>query len=116
MVDRTAEFDAKDAQENKVFGIFSYIGILVLVSLFARKESKWTRFHVNQGLVIAICEIVAGTVLGILSRIPYVGWVFNLVLAAVEVVAVIVSVLGIVQAAKGQAKELPVIGQIKLLK
>ena len=54
MTDRTAEFEQEDIQKNKVMNILAYIGILVLVPIFAAKESKSARFNANQGLVILI--------------------------------------------------------------
>ena len=46
-----------DVQENKVMGILAYLSFLVLIPLFAAKESPFARFHTNQGLVLAIGEI-----------------------------------------------------------
>ena len=41
------EVTPEDVQNNKVFAILAYIGILVLVPIFAAKESKFARFHAN---------------------------------------------------------------------
>ena len=115
--DRTAEFDQNDAQQNKVMGILSYIGILVLIPIFAAKNSKFARFHANQGLVIAICEIASYIVLSLLlGRIPYVGGVFTFINFLLDAFLLVLSILGIVFSAKGQAKELPIVGKIKILK
>ena len=114
--DHTEEFDPQDAQTNKVYGILAYIGILVLVPIFAAKESKWARFHANQGLVLCIVLVAASLIMGILGSIPYLGWLFYIIGALLEIPAVILMVLGIVGAAKGQAKELPIIGGIRILK
>ena len=51
VVDRTAEFESQDIQDNKVMNILAYIGILVLVPIFAAKNSKVARFSSNQGLI-----------------------------------------------------------------
>ena len=50
-----------DVQENKVMGILAYLSFLVLIPLFAARESPFARFHTNQGLVLAIGEI--GTII-----------------------------------------------------
>lgn len=105
---------------DKVYGILSYIGILVLVPLLAGK-SQFARFHANQGLVLFIADIVLGAVIGIsvgvLSLIPFVGIVIGSILSGVLGLAIfILMIMGIVNAANGEMKPLPVIGGIKLIK
>ena len=109
--------DPQDAEQNKVMGILAYIGLLCLVPIFAAKESKFAQFHANQGLVLAIAEIASSVVFGsILSRIPYIGWLFGIVGWGVSVAALVFAVMGIVDVCGGKAKALPIIGTIKILK
>jgi len=113
--------DPKDAQDNKIMGILAYLGILVLVPIFAAKESPFARFHANQGLVLLIAYIAAYIVIAILSAILAVIS-FSLLLlvsllnAAVGIGILVFAVLGIINAVKGEMKELPLIGSIKILK
>ncbi|MGN0669342.1 MAG: hypothetical protein ACI4JZ_02220 [Oscillospiraceae bacterium] len=105
---------------DKVYGILSYIGILVLVPLLAGK-SQFARFHANQGLVLFIADIILGVVIGIsvsvLSLIPFVGSVLGGILSGVLGLGIfILMIMGIVNAANGEMKPLPVIGGIKLIK
>ena len=65
--DYTEVFDPNDVSSNRAMGILAYIGVLVLVPLFAAKDSPFARFHCNQGIVLAITEVVLGVVLKILS-------------------------------------------------
>ena len=120
MKDHTSEFDPTDIQNNKTMGILSYIGLLVLVPIFAAKDSKFARFHANQGLVLVIAQAIITTVLSItaviLGLIPYVGWFLALIVRLLIPVVYIPSIIGIINAAKGQAKELPIIGGIRILK
>ncbi len=106
--DTTAEYDPADIEANKVFAVLAYLGILVLVPIFAAKESKFARFHANQGLVLAIVELACS----ILSGIPILGIIFGLL----GFICVIFAILGIVNACKGLAKELPIIGKFVILK
>lgn len=102
-----AEIDPADVSANKVMAILAYFGILVLIPLFAAKESKFARFHANQGLILLICEAV----IFFIGRIPGVSalaWILNI---AVGVFAII----GIINAAKGEAKPLPFIGNFKII-
>ena len=60
-------FNTEDVEQNKVFGILSYIGILVLVPILAAKDSQYARFHANQGLVLFITDVIIGACMSILS-------------------------------------------------
>lgn len=106
--DYTSELDPKDVESNKVMAILAYFGILVLIPIFAAKDSKFAKFHANQGLILfIICFACA-----ILSSIKFIGWIFSIV----EVVVGILAIIGIIYAAQGKAKELPVVGNWKILK
>ncbi len=118
--DTTAEFDQADIQANKIMGILAYLSWLVFIPIFAAKNSKFARFHANQGLVLLIAEAAWGIVYGITSAIMYriawwLGGLFSFV-GIVSLVFVLLMVLGIINASKGKAKELPVIGKIRILK
>lgn len=120
MSDHTAAFSPEDIAQNKVMAILSYIGILVLVPIFAAPKSAFARFHANQGLVLLIAEVIWGVVYGVVSAILYtVFWMLGAlfsIIGIVSLVFVVFMILGIVNAASGKAKELPIIGQIKILK
>lgn len=49
--------DPQDVQANKVMAILAYFGLLVFVPLFAAKESRFARFHTNQGAYSSYCRI-----------------------------------------------------------
>ena len=115
-VDHTAEFDPADIQQNKVMGILAYLSWLVLVPLLAAPQSRFARFHANQGLVLAIVEIAVGVVFFILSLIPFIGILFVILMSLVQLCCLVMAILGIISAANGQCKELPLIGKLKLLK
>lgn len=118
--DFTGQFDQNDIISNKVMAVFSYIGILFLVPLLGAKNSRFARFHANQGIVLFICGIVWGIVFGIVSailgRIPVVGMIIGLVGGLVSILFFVLMIIGIVNAAQGKAKQLPLIGGITILK
>lgn len=114
--DSTSEFDENDIQQNKTMSIFAYLSWLVLIPLLAAKESKFARFHCNQGIILAIVEIIAWVVLSLLSIIPYVGWIFVIFNVLLSVACLVLAILGIINAVNGKAKELPVVGKIRILK
>lgn len=111
-----------DAQQNKVMGILAYLSWLVLVPLLAAKESPFARYHTNQGLALAIVEIawwilsailtaIAGASysLGLIAIVGVISWILGIIF-------LVFSIIGIVNAAKGEMKPLPLIGGIKILK
>jgi len=102
--------DPKDAQDNKVMGILAYFGPLVLVPILAAKESPFARFHSNQGLILCIIWFAVVILSFIL---PWqLAFLCSLLYLAIGVFAII----GIINAVKGEAKELPLIGSFKILK
>ena len=119
--DTTADFDKADIEQNKIMGILAYLSWLVLIPIFAAPNSKFARFHANQGLVLAITEIAWWILTGIVSAILYaiswtLGAIFGTLLGLVNLVFLVLLILGILNAANGKAKELPIIGKFKLLK
>ena len=114
--DSTSEFDPNDIKQNKVMAILAYLSWLVLIPLFAAKESKFARYHCNQGIMLAIAEIIVWVIFGILSIIPYVGWIFIVLNSLISLVCLVFAVTGIINAANGKAKELPFIGKFNILK
>ena len=114
--DYTGSFNPQDIQKNKAMSILAYIGILALIPVFAAKNSAYAKFHANQGLLLLIAEAAVGLVFGLLGLIPYVGVVFQILLWTCEVIFGALSVIGIVHAVFGKAKELPFLGGFYLLK
>lgn len=100
-----AEIDPADAGNNKLMGVLAYLGVLVLIPLIAAKESKFVRFHVNQGLILLICSVVSWFVGSISSAL---AWVLN---TAIFVLAII----GIYNVVKGETKELPLVGEFRII-
>ena len=119
--DTTADFDKKDVEQNKIMGILAYLSWLVLIPIFAAPKSKFARFHANQGLVLAITEIAWWIVSGIVNAILYsinwrLGSIAGTLFGLANLIFLVVALLGIINAANGRAKELPVIGKFKILK
>lgn len=80
-------FDAKDVEENKIIAALSYLGILVLIPLLARKDSKFCQEHAKQGLVTFIAAVVLGFV-------PFVGWALDVVILVINIIALVNAVQG----------------------
>lgn len=107
--DTTSEFEQSDIEENKIMAVLAYLSWLVLIPLFAASKSKFAYYHCNQGIVLWIFGIVAS----VLGFLPLVG---KLLGGVVGIVTLVLSILGIVNAATGKAKELPIVGSARILK
>jgi uncharacterized membrane protein len=112
--------DPADVDKNKIFAVLAYLGILFLVPLLAAKDSRFARYHTNQGVVLfltaIVCWIGAFIVSFAIAFIPFIKFVACLVWPVVWLGVLALAVLGIINAAKGECKPLPVIGQFKLIK
>ena len=105
---------------DKVFSALGYVGILFLIPLLAGK-TDYTRFHANQGLVLFIADVILGIAAGIvgaiLGFIPILGAVIaGIIGGAASIFSLILMIIGIVNAAQGEMKPLPIIGGITIIK
>ena len=103
-------YDQEDIEKNKIIAGLSYIWILFFLPLVACPDSKFGRFHANQALVLFIISTAGSIVLGI---IPILGWIL---LPFFGIACFVFMILGIVNGVTGKAKELPLIGTIKIIK
>ena len=92
----------------KVTSIFAYLGIIFWLIGYLAGDKEGAKFHLNQGLVLAIVNIIVS----ILGYIP----VVNIVAGILGIVVFIFAIMGIVYACKDEDKELPLIGKIQILK
>ena len=83
--------------EEKIWGAVSYLWILSLVALAARKNDAYVRFHASQGSLLFVISLV-------LMLLPGIGWLLNILIG-------IAAVVGIVKALQGEQWEIPVLGQ-----
>lgn len=103
-----------------VMGVLAYLGILVLVPIFAAKDSKFAKFHANQGLVLFVFGLVYGVAYSILSFIlafvPFIGGLIIGLFGLVSLVFLAFAILGIINVVRGDEKELPIVGHFRFLK
>ncbi len=120
MPDSTSEYSAEDISKNKIISLFSYIWILFLVPMFAAKDSKFARFHANQGLVLFIIEtaavILQKVCAVVFGPIFLLGALLGIAFWLVDILTLALAIIGIINAVQGKAKRLPVIGKINILK
>lgn len=126
--DTTANYNVADINDNKGISVLSYIGILFLIPLLAKKDSPYAQYHAKQGFNLFLLDVAIGIVNLILGffKVPktvygfvydyetplfvsIISWLLGLGVLAL-------AIIGIVNAVQGKAKELPIIGKIKILK
>ena len=95
-------FDKKDVEENKVIAALSYIGILFLIPLLAKRESKFAQEHAKQGLILFIVWIIGSFIFWF----PFIGWLLGLALLILDIIAFI-------KCLSGEFWEVPVLGAFR---
>lgn len=100
-------FDKKDIEDNKVIAAIGYIGILCLIPLLAKKDSKFCQEHGKQGFVLFIFEVAVM----ILGMLPVIGWL--LVGPIGSIIALILSLICLIKTLQGEFWEIPVLGQYR---
>ena len=130
--DSTDEFDEKDIKDNTFLAILSYLSILVVIPYFGSNNSKYVRYHAIQGMNLLLFWGIYTIMNNILSNIKVTELVVNfdgirgsklvtpiwvtLPLGLVQAMLIALSIIGIVYVLQGKAKELPIIGKLKIIK
>lgn len=110
--DKVVKFDSKDIEDNKAMAILAYI--IFFIPMIAAPNSPFAKFHANQGLVLFLAGLVSYVAMIILGFLTL-GLTF-LLMPLLWIGMLVLAILGIVNAASGEAKELPIIGSMKLYK
>lgn len=113
MNDETSKFYQQDIDQTKGLAILSYLSLLFLIPMLVNKDSEFTKFHVNQGLILFLLSLVVGAARFVLHFVPFFG---DLISGLLSLLLLVLMILGIVNAAQGKAKRLPVIGNMDLYK
>jgi uncharacterized membrane protein len=123
------KFDKKDIEAGKGMAVLSYI--IALIPYFAEKKNPFVRFHAVQGInililaaaywiaqaiIVAIVTAIAcaGSPLmclanwGIINTISTILWLGGMAITALDIV-------GLVYAATGRAKLVPILGKIRII-
>ena len=111
--DTSGEYAREDIEKNKVICALAYIPILFFLPLVAcPKDSKFAKFHANQGLLVLILAVVCNVIGSLIGLIPIFGTIVWILL---DVVIFGAFLFGLINTLQGKAKELPFIGGIRLI-
>ncbi len=118
--DHTAAYNPADIKNGTLMAVLAYLGWLLLIPLFVEKKNAFVRFHVNQGLILAILGTAYSFVSWVITTLLGLIWgvlatIAGVLLGIGSLVLFVAMVIGIINAATGKAKELPYVGQYRIL-
>ena len=116
MANEEKKFTKKEIDDGKFMAILSYIGILALIPYLAEKNNKFVMYHAKVGLNLFLLEVIASVALSALGFTIILLPLIALASPVVGIGSVVLSIIGIVNVCNGEAKELPVIEKIKIVK
>jgi uncharacterized membrane protein len=106
-----------DLSDHKLYAILGYIiPFLFFLPLLqdSSKNNAFARFHANQQLLILIILVSFWALNNVLFMILYFIWFAIAPLISLAILVLVI--IGVINAAKGEMKELPLIGKFRLLK
>ena len=111
--DHTAQFDAKDIADNKLYAMLIYLfGVIgIVLALLKKDDSEYLKFHVKQGLKFLVCYGIVILVMAVLS------WTFIVpIVASLALVALcVVEIICFFDVCKNKAKDAYIIRSFKFL-
>ena len=99
--------------DKKTTGWVAYITFIGWIVAYCAGDKEGAKFHLNQALVVALGDICLLVASPILAFIPVIGWIASY---AARIFLLVMTIMGLVYAIQEEEKELPLIGQIKILK
>ncbi len=107
----------RDAYRNRDITLLCYLPLLFWIPLVSRPRSRFARFHANQGLVLYIFLFTWWIIEAILTRFfnDQLLYFLSIILASFNILALILIGFGILSVTNEQARELPLIGRIRII-
>ena len=128
-------FDNKEVESGKGMAVLAYI--IALIPFFAEKNNKYVRFHAVQGMNILIIAVGYSIIAGIISSVVTsaltsgcwsywytsagsCNWglagLISTILWIPTMIIGIIDIIGLIYAATGKAKEVPILGKVRIIK
>lgn len=125
--EHTARFRDDELRGCRFECLCACTGILFFIPLVSTPESRFGRYWANQGLLILLAEaaclivgLITGGLLGLLSLIPAIGVVFTVLSKLIGGVLWLTVLFCIVYAlsfaVRGRAKDIPLIGFLRIIR
>lgn len=100
----------ENIEEVKVMAALAYV--LFFIPLLTHPNSRFGKFHANQGLLLLIFAL-GGQLVGWMLSIVLIGF---LILPIVYIASLVFFIMGLINALNKEMKRLPLIGQFDLIK
>jgi uncharacterized membrane protein len=112
-------FEEEDIRQNKTMAGLAYI--LFFLPLIVCKDSKFGRFHANQGLLLLILSVAGYIAISIVTTIlATITWrlfgFISLLYSLFGLFILAIAIYGLVNGLNGKAKELPIIGKYRIIR
>ena len=109
-----APVHAADTSSNDMWmGILAYLGILSLIPFLVKDQSSFVRAHAVRGINLFLLEVIAWVAVGVFSWVPVLNDILSTV---VGLASFALSLIGIINVANKEDKDLPIIGSIRMIK
>lgn len=94
-------------------GILSYLGVLALIPYLVKDQTPFVHAHAVRGINLLLLEVIVWVAVGVFAWVP----VLNDILSTLAGLAsFVLSLIGIINVANKEDKDLPFIGTIRLIK
>lgn len=95
--------------DKKTTGIVGYLTWIGFIIAICAGDKEGAKFHLNQALVVLIGQSIGF----IVTLIPIIGWILG---GLWNLLMFVCWILGLIAAINEEEKEIPLLGQIKILK
>ena len=93
--------------------ILAYLGLLSLIPYLVKDQTPFVRAHAVRGINLLLLEIIAGVAVGVFSWVPVLN---NILSTLAGLASFVLSLIGIINVANKEDKDLPFIGSIRMIK
>ncbi|VTP88488.1 DUF4870 domain-containing protein [Sphingobacterium daejeonense] len=93
-----------DGKNIAIIAYLTIIGLIIAFVLNNEKRNDFATYHIRQSLGIFLTLFVGG----ILRYIPLIGWLLSIV---VVILMVVLWIVGVINAANGNKKPVPILGE-----
>ncbi|MDP3448778.1 MAG: DUF4870 domain-containing protein [Eubacteriales bacterium] len=108
-----ARYSETSSSNDMWMGILAYLGILALIPYLVKDQTPFVRAHAVRGINLLILEVIAWVAVSVFAWVP----VLDVILSTVVGLACFaLSLIGIINVANKEDKDLPFIGTIRLIK
>ncbi len=118
--DFTSQFEKDERSAQKALCVIAYIPLLCFLPLLLSR-ARYVRFHTNQGLSLFVSMLVTNAVILLIGYLlsfafSVLGSVFYLLALLTDVAFLFLVMIGVYHALTECARELPLVGQARILK